>query len=77
MKPVTDDETTRIDIPAPAATMLLDLATAKQQAELNLAIAGNMARAMCGAPVDWELRAENGAVFFAAPAPANNDTGAA
>lgn len=61
---------TRRDIPAEAAAILLELAAAKQQAELNLAIAGNMARAMCGAPADWELRAEGSSVFFAAPQPA-------
>ena len=73
----SDNTPASIPIPAPAATMLLDLAAAKRQAETNLAIAGNMARAMCGAPADWELRAENGAVFFAAPEAPGDDTGAA
>ena len=67
MTPVTDYETTRIDIPAKAAAQLLALAQARDVAQMRLEDAGNMARMMANAPEGWELRAENGQVFFAPP----------
>lgn len=70
MTPVTDYETTRIDVPAKAATVILALAQQRDIAQMRLDDAGNMARAMCNAPDGWELRAENGQVYFAAPAAA-------
>lgn len=69
MTPTSDYETTRIDVPAKAGIMLLELSAARQQAELNLNLASGMARLMAGAPDDWELRAENGSVYFAPPNP--------
>lgn len=67
----SDHETTRIDVSPKAAKILLELAMEQAQAKLRLDIAGNMARAMCDAPDSWELKAENGVVFFA-PAVAEN-----
>ena len=74
MTPTSDYETTTIAVPAKAAKILLELSIERTQAQLRLDIAGNMARAMCGAPDDWELRAESGQVFFA-PAAAQDTRG--
>lgn len=68
MTPVTDYETTRIDVPAKAAAVILALAQQRDIAQMRLDDAGNMARAMADAPAEWELKAENGQVFFAPPA---------
>ena len=65
MTPTSDPENKPFYLPAAAGQMLLELSIAKQQAELHLVIASNMARLMVAAPADWELRAENGAVYFA------------
>lgn len=70
MTPTTDYETTRIDVPAKTATVILALAQQRDIAQLRLDDAGNMARAMADAPTEWELKAENGQVYFAPPAAA-------
>lgn len=54
-------------VPTKAASIILALAQQRDLAQMRLDIAGNMARAMCDAPDDWELKAENGNVFFAPP----------
>lgn len=56
-----------IIVPAKAAAIIIALAQQRDVAQMRLDDAGNLARAMCDAPVAWELRAENGSVFFAAP----------
>lgn len=56
---------TTIAVPAKAASMIFDLAKQRDLAQMRLDDVCNMARAMADAPDDWELRAENGAVFFA------------
>lgn len=61
------DTAEQIIIPAKAAAMLVALAQQRDIAQMRLDDAGNMARAMCDAPDGWELRAENGQVFFAPP----------
>lgn len=67
MTPITEQEVDRINVPAEAAAIIMHRAQERDLAQMRLDDVGNMARIMLDVPQGWELRIENGAMFFDAP----------